>query len=823
MMKNYTCFYRVILIVYLIWTSCLFLWAKQVSDCPSDFVVATLYSSKGQLWVATVDKGLQLFKDGKQKWEKVKGLDFLDSPQFICLLEDRDGRIWVGTSNQGLVVWNGKTWKHYNRENTLLGERVECMAVSPYNGDVAVATSGGLSIYSSGEESWKDYTRAIGLPEDQITSLQFTKDGKLWAAFLTQGIACAYQEDGYRTWHHFKGCFDKFSKFTPDHTNYLCLHKDKIWVATTSGLACYYDNNYRLIRGRDSTIKEFLVKKDSSEEKNQKYINRFKENKNLLPEDYVTCILPSERGLWLGFREKGVCHLDLLSKKIYDCNSIELRTNATISKAQYVTSLVNVPRHGTYAAIFGHGLIRVGDEIPSAWEILEREEVVEHPKYPEPLRPRILWNQLEKNKVHAGVIEGHYWYDDWCTQGDWCGKYGDAHAMLCGISRNKEYQTSGAYDIVPWIGLYQLKINKGIKHKTIVEHDPKDRNIFYCPEDTSRWLACWDDGTELISRFSDGPDLSFFVATSPGNHKLSLYFYDPTSHKDGELDSYGNDFIIDIYKCPIDFVPRNYFWDENREATEKEIREIKSNFSKYLIKLIQQKPIVSTRVKFFATNGVYKNFIINGTGGYYFVHIKRNYSSKCTLNGIFVSPLNEKRKLVYRSDKSNAWYFFSRFEPYSSSLMNENFYKNYPDVAKLWVKFQNLQYADETLINQSRQMGLYCYRFIQRNNKWNETKRAWRWRLNIMKKEDRKDFDRAMKKIWLKMQERYPEYRSREWAKYAIDTTVPFSIDEVNFMNRKGIDWKTYLPNSKKKPVFSIKEIKEMFIEWSEKNKDKRK
>lgn len=72
----------------------------------------------------------------------------------------------------------------YNQNNALLGERVPALAVSPLNGDVAIATSGGLTIYSAETEEWKDFTRANGLPEDQIVSLSFNEQGGLMGCFF---------------------------------------------------------------------------------------------------------------------------------------------------------------------------------------------------------------------------------------------------------------------------------------------------------------------------------------------------------------------------------------------------------------------------------------------------------------------------------------------------------------------------------------------------------------------------------------------------------------------------------------------------------------
>ena len=145
--------------------------------------MAALYSRSGDLWVATEGEGLLKLSHDSDHWEKQKGKGLPGTVNFLSLVEDRQGRIWAGTDNQGVAVWNGESWMQYNQENALLGERVPALAVSPLNGDVAIATSGGLTIYSAETEEWKDFTRANGLPEDQIVSLSFNEQGGLWAAF----------------------------------------------------------------------------------------------------------------------------------------------------------------------------------------------------------------------------------------------------------------------------------------------------------------------------------------------------------------------------------------------------------------------------------------------------------------------------------------------------------------------------------------------------------------------------------------------------------------------------------------------------------------
>lgn len=47
---------------------------------------------------------------------------FPKGKNFTCIAEDRQGRIWVGTDDSGVAVFNGREWKTYDRGNALNGE-----------------------------------------------------------------------------------------------------------------------------------------------------------------------------------------------------------------------------------------------------------------------------------------------------------------------------------------------------------------------------------------------------------------------------------------------------------------------------------------------------------------------------------------------------------------------------------------------------------------------------------------------------------------------------------------------------------------------------
>lgn len=200
----------------------------------------------------------------------------------------------------------------YNQNNALLGERVPALAVSPLNGDVAIATSGGLTIYSAETEEWKDFTRANGLPEDQIVSLSFNEQGGLWAAFLTNGIGYASPASRYSDWKMVQTKFywDKEQRIRQpveargkglpsNFSNAVCAAGGSVWVGTIAGLGYGRSlHDWNFLRGRDYKRKNAGLWLDTGDKRKNRRAGSLSDS-SLLPEDYVTCFIrfPEECGL----------------------------------------------------------------------------------------------------------------------------------------------------------------------------------------------------------------------------------------------------------------------------------------------------------------------------------------------------------------------------------------------------------------------------------------------------------------------------------------------------------------------------------------------
>lgn len=104
----------------------------------------------------------------------------------ICVVQTRDGYLWLGTRN-GLVRFDGVRFTAFDKETTPeLGGRVIQALLEDASGSLWIGTSGGLTRFQDGHFS--TLTTADGLSSDVITSLHRGKGGTLWIG-TASGVA----------------------------------------------------------------------------------------------------------------------------------------------------------------------------------------------------------------------------------------------------------------------------------------------------------------------------------------------------------------------------------------------------------------------------------------------------------------------------------------------------------------------------------------------------------------------------------------------------------------------------------------------------------
>lgn len=796
---------------------------RELPACPHDFVTAAICSRTGDLWVATEGGGLLVLPQGASRWEKKKGNGLPETDNFLSLAEDHLGRIWAGTDNQGVAVWNGESWAHYDQRNALLGERVGSMAVSPLNGDVAIATSGGLTVYSPSTGTWRDLMRADGLPEDHAVSVSFNEKGGLWAAFLTNGIGYAVPGAQYGDWKlvQTKWYWDKEQRvrqpleprgkgLPSNFNNAICAEKGSVWVGTISGLGYGKGlSDWKFLRGRDYEQKNegLWLDKEHKTRKPGKIVPAA--DTSLLPEDYVTCFYPVPGGMWMGFRGAGVCFVRESSLLIRE---VELETTGDEKEFIYATCFVTLPDGTLYVGTYGHGLMPVERTVFRRSAMAAGKALPAHP------RPPVISREWEEAPVPAGKgqvpdqkeFTSCYWYEDWATQGDWCERYGRSYAVLCAANApidNVAIFSDHSYACTPVRGPHANEA--WMKGSVVYVNEPEMRNILYCPESTTRTLALWSDGGDDYPLTFDGPDLGVIATVPEGRHLLSLYFYDPTPLVEHQLRNSLRDYLIEVRKMPPDF---SMDVVEGKGTLQKGQQPLQ--YLMDALTSITGAPVESrSRVKSFAGNGVYKNFILNGQGDYY-VRLVRNYSTGATVNGIFLSSLDEGKKAWTRyRNEGKVSTVYGLKTPGPPPLNREDLRQLPRALLTLWGQSQDVGKQGLAGIYDSRRQGIGAYRRLSLLAGLEDVKANWRWRLNIWEDVDKEDFRKQVADAWESLQDRFSFYRSDEWSHYAPETTVPFSIEEVKKMESRNIDWKQYRSGSFIKPKMSVQEMKKWLKE----------
>ena len=146
-----------------------------------------LWDRDGGLWVGTRDRGLIHVHEGRTDvFAKSDGL----SGDAICsLFEDREGDVWVATT-EGLDRFRDLPVTTISMKQRLVGNDTNSV-VAATDGSIWVATQDGLARWKDGQITF--FLKSSGLPDDAAQSLFQDDRGRIWV-FTGHGLA--YFKDG---------------------------------------------------------------------------------------------------------------------------------------------------------------------------------------------------------------------------------------------------------------------------------------------------------------------------------------------------------------------------------------------------------------------------------------------------------------------------------------------------------------------------------------------------------------------------------------------------------------------------------------------------
>ena len=149
------------------------------------------------------------------------------------LLRDRDGGLWIGTHERGLIhVHHGRT-DVFTKSDGLSGDII-CSLFEDREGNIWVCTSRGLDRFR--ELPVTTVSVKQGLSSDATTSVLATTDGSIWVA----------THDGLTRWKNGRTTIFRKANGLPDDWMQSLFQDDsgRIWVFTNHGLAYFRDGKF---------------------------------------------------------------------------------------------------------------------------------------------------------------------------------------------------------------------------------------------------------------------------------------------------------------------------------------------------------------------------------------------------------------------------------------------------------------------------------------------------------------------------------------------------------------------------------------------------
>ncbi|MCF8432656.1 MAG: hypothetical protein K9G34_11960, partial [Melioribacteraceae bacterium] len=213
----------------------------------SDSTWSILELENGEIVIGCVD-GYTVFKDNK--FVQPKNVPSYMNDRISAIVEDKDGNLWFGTYNNGLVFYDGYEYQNYGRENGLPND-VVYSAIEDLRGDLWIGMQDGGAARLA-VEKFKVYSSKNGLAADNIFSILRDSGGDLWFGHLGEGIS-RMTDDGVELYNTENGFLDNGIPTMIESQN------GDIWIGTMSGLARYRNDKFKYYDQSDSLFSSLFV------------------------------------------------------------------------------------------------------------------------------------------------------------------------------------------------------------------------------------------------------------------------------------------------------------------------------------------------------------------------------------------------------------------------------------------------------------------------------------------------------------------------------------------------------------------------------------
>lgn len=203
-----------------------------LDDIVNVLVSSLMIDKKNRLWIGTLE-GIVIYDLENGSIKTLRTIDGLSDNDISCLFEDSKGRIWIGTKQRGVTLYDGKTFKKFNRENGLNNTSVSSIAEDIAH-SIWIGTEGGGAFIYDGK-SFKNVKTKNGLVSDFITLITSDKKNNIWLG-TNKGLN-RYDVKKAQFFSYAKG--DGFTGLETKPNAVYADNLNNIWFGTVNGVFKY--------------------------------------------------------------------------------------------------------------------------------------------------------------------------------------------------------------------------------------------------------------------------------------------------------------------------------------------------------------------------------------------------------------------------------------------------------------------------------------------------------------------------------------------------------------------------------------------------------
>ena len=264
--------------------------------------VLSVYKNKNKLFLGLDGKGLTVYNYKTKQIITSKDNSRLNAKYIQTLSEEKNGYIWLGTFNNGLIKLNISTKKIEKFKNNLTKNSISHNNVRDIiiedNDNLWIATwGGGLNYYDLKTNIFSNYSNDSNDSTDNRN-------------YPTSNNIVSLENDGNKIWMAtFGGGVNVFDKETKTFSNYMFHEKDSLSVSSNNVFSLLKDTHENLWIGTSGEgINRINLKTNK--------VERFNKNKNIRFSIITSIIEDDNKNIWFGSKD-GIINYNYKSDSFY--------------------------------------------------------------------------------------------------------------------------------------------------------------------------------------------------------------------------------------------------------------------------------------------------------------------------------------------------------------------------------------------------------------------------------------------------------------------------------------------------------------------------